>query len=92
MADRDRIIDHDRPLHDRFGGEDGGLWLVDDGLARDRAGGAGVVERERPALHVVRLQLLGACAVDEVVDGPHQVREAELVRVLDDRDDQAVRD
>src|SRR5882762_10470817 len=52
VAHRDSIPDHHRAAHDRFGGQDRGLWLVDDRLARDRSRSAGVVERERAALDV----------------------------------------
>src|SRR6266566_4494628 len=42
VPNRDPLADHHRPAHDRLGGQDGGLGLVDDGLAGDRAGGPGV--------------------------------------------------
>src|SRR5438093_2635877 len=78
-ANPNGVTDHDRAPADRLGAQDRGLGLVDDGLARDRAEGAGVVQREGAAAHVLRPQRLAACPRGEVVDrmrqvdGPHQV-------------------
>src|SRR5439155_1517588 len=82
---RNRILNYNRALDDRFSGQDRGLGLIDDGLARDRAGGAGAAQREGATLDVLRLALLVARPLDEVADWPHQVGEAELICVLPPR-------
>jgi len=61
-------------------------------LARYRTGRTGVVERERAPLNVVRFELLAAGAFDQVVHRPDQVRKTALIRIFDDRDDQAIGD
>src|SRR5207249_1687285 len=53
VADRNRILNYNRALDDRFSGQDRRLGMIDDGLAPDRAGGAGVVQREWSILDVV---------------------------------------
>src|SRR5207244_1419693 len=53
---------------------------------------AGVVEGKSTGLHVLRLELLVARAVDQVVQPDDQLGEPQLVGVLQDRDDQSVRD
>src|SRR3954466_11013638 len=60
--DRDRVVaalvlDHPRPLDERVRAEDRGLRLADDRRPVEGAVAAGVRDRERPALHVVRQQL-----------------------------------
>src|SRR5207248_6863515 len=57
--DRDDVLAHrvlhdPRPLHERIRAEDGGLRLADHGRAVERAVAAGVRDRERPALDLVR--------------------------------------
>src|SRR5437763_900132 len=87
-ADRDRFIDDARPALDGLRGEDGRLRLVDDGAAGEGAVGAGVVQREGAALHVLGLELLVARARRQVVHGARQFRESQVVRVVHDGDDQ----
>src|SRR5207245_10318098 len=69
--------DDNRAGNDCLGGKDRRLRLIDDGLAGHRPGCSGVVERERSALNVVWLELLVAGALDEVVERPDQVGEAD---------------
>ena len=68
--------------------EDGRLRLIDDGRPDDRAEHAGVGDSERALLDLVRTQLLGPGPLTEVVDGPGDAQQRELVGVLDHRDDQ----
>src|SRR5436190_12957899 len=67
-ANPDGVTDHDRSPADRLGAENRGLGLVDDGLARDPAESAGVVQREGAAAHALPPQRLAACARGEVFD------------------------
>src|SRR5262245_15560733 len=85
-----RRLDYDGPLDDRLQSHDPDFWRVDDRLRDDRAGPAGVVERERAALDVLHAQLLAARAIGQVADGLVQSVDAERVRVVDDRHYQAV--
>ena len=80
--------DDGRLLLDRPHAQDRGLGLVDDRRADDRAEDAGVGDRERALLHFVGTQLLGARPLAEIVDGPRQAEERQLVGVLDHRDDE----
>src|SRR5882762_3835472 len=89
---RDAVADDDGATDDRLGGEDRRLRLIDDRLAGDRPRRARVVERERAALHIVRLQLFVARALDEVIEGAYELGEASLVGVLENRDDQSIWD
>src|SRR5881396_1774670 len=89
-ANPDRVTDHDRAPADRLRAQDRGLGLVDDGLARDRAESAGVVQGEGAVTHVLWPERLAACPRGEVVDRMRQVDEPHQVRVLDDGHDQRV--
>src|SRR5436190_5864180 len=91
-ANPDRVTDHDRAPADRLRAQDRGLGLVDDGLARDRAESAGVVQGEGAVTHVLWPERLAACPRGEVVDRMRQVDEPHQVRVLDDGHDQCVRE
>src|SRR6266480_1351778 len=91
-ANPDHVTHHDRAPADRLGAENRGLGLVDDGLARDRAESAGVVQGEGAAAHVLWPEGLVACTRGEVVDRMRQVDESHQVRILDDGHDQRVRE
>ena len=65
QPDRDGVVQNDRPLLDRADADDGDLRLADDRHAEQRAEHAGVRDRERSALHVLRLELLLARARGE---------------------------
>src|SRR5439155_24617866 len=52
------VLDDPRPLDERVGAEDRGLWLADHRRAVEGAVAAGVRDRERAALDVVRHELL----------------------------------
>src|SRR3989442_10909529 len=58
VPDGDGITDHHRPLLHRVERQDGALGRVDDGHADDGTEGAGGGDGERPALDVVRHELL----------------------------------
>ncbi len=64
-----RIFNNDRSLLDGAGGEDSHLRLVDHGRAHDRSERADVGDGERSAGELIRLQLLVACAIRQVVRG-----------------------
>jgi hypothetical protein len=79
VADRDRIVDDHGAFLNRADTEDGDLRLTDDRHAEQCTEHAGVRDRERPALHVLGLQLLGAGAVGEVVDRAGETEDVLLV-------------
>ena len=86
--DGDRVVDDDGPLLDRADAEDRHLRLVDDRHAELRAELARVRDGERPAVHLLGLELLRARALGDVGDGAAQAEQVLLVGVLDHRDDQ----
>src|SRR5581483_10600768 len=93
-ADRDRILailalDHFWTLLDRADAHDRDLRLVNDGRAQQRPENAGVRDRERALFHFLGLEALGARPVREVVQLARNADHAQLIRVLDDRNDQA---
>src|SRR6478672_6053968 len=95
-ADGDRVagqrFDDDRALADRLEGQDADLRRVDDRRRDDRAGPAGVVEREGAALDVVELEAAAAGPVGEIPDLAVEAMDRQPVRIVDDRHDQAVLD
>src|SRR5438477_5309856 len=62
------VLDHPGALDDRVGAEDRGLGLADHGRAVEGSVTAGVRDRERAALDVVRRKLLLAGAPGDVGD------------------------
>ena len=88
-ADSDGVVDDCRPLLRRFGGHNRRLRIVDDGAAEDAAQGAGVVDGESSALHVVQHQAARARPARQVGDGVGQAGDAQAVGVVNHRDHQA---
>ncbi len=85
----DRIADDHCAFCNRADAKNRHLRLIDDRRAEQRAGCAGIGDRERAARDVFRLELLAARARSEV---SHRLRDAsEILRIgmLDDRDDQS---
>src|ERR671922_627313 len=94
-ADRDHVlpelVGHDpRALDKGVGAEDRRLRLADHRRSMEGAVATRVGDRERPALHLVRRELLVAGALGDVRDGPGHPEQVEALGVLDDRDDQAL--
>ena len=92
--DRERVgavghLDDLRPFLDRADAHDRDLRLVDDGRREERAEGAVVRHRERAARDLVRHELLGARPRGQVVRGPREAHEREVVGAPDDRHDEA---
>ena len=85
------VGDHHRPLDDRLGVEDRHLRQVDHRRGHDRAVAAGVRDRERAAADVVGRELVVARLARESLDRLAEPLDAEVLRVVDDRDDQAAR-
>ena len=93
-ADGDGVIaflvgEDDRLLDDGADVEDGDLWLIDDRQSEAGAEDSGIGDGEGAALDLVGLQLLGAGALAQVVEGALQADEAQFVGVLDDRHEQS---
>src|ERR1022692_2513096 len=81
------VGNHDRLFQDSAHAQNRNLRLIDDGHPEFSAKNAGVGDGERPTLHFVGLQLLGAGTLAEVGDGALQSHEAALFGVLDDGHD-----
>src|SRR6266496_1379990 len=93
--DRDHVVaelvlDHPWPLDERVGAEDAGLRLADDRRAVEGAVAAGIRDRERAALHVVRQQLLVARPLRDVRDRTRHPEQVQPFGVLHDGDDEAL--
>ena len=88
-ADGDSVVDDDGPLDDGLGVEDGGLRVIDDALARDGPECARVVDGERSSLHVCYVESVCPCLGREFVDGLSEFRDAEVIGVRDDGDEEA---
>ena len=74
QPDPNHVVDHDRALLDIADAENGHLRLIDDRHAELRTELTGIGDREGAAMHLVRLQLLGARAIGDVRDRPGQIR------------------
>src|SRR5437763_176188 len=59
------VLDHPRALHNGVRAEDRRLWLADHGGPVEGAIATGVGDGERPALDIVRHELLLACALGD---------------------------
>src|SRR5574337_154218 len=93
-ADRDHVVpelvlNDPRALDERVRAEDRRLRLVDDRRPVEGPEAARVRDRERSALDVVRQELLRARPLGEVLDRPRDPREVQVLRIPDDRDDEA---
>src|SRR5215211_6355280 len=84
------VLDDPRPLYDRVRPENRRLRLADHRRPVERPVAAGVRDREGPALDVVREQLLVPRPLGDVDDAPCEAEQVQALRVLDDRDDQAL--
>src|SRR5829696_275282 len=88
-ADSDGVVDDLGALFDNADAEDTYLRLVDDGRSEEAAADAVIGDGECAALHLFRLQLLGARAGRKVVNGTRQTPQIQVLCVLDHRYDQA---
>src|SRR5687767_14938247 len=84
-----RAGDHLRPLLDRTDPENGGSGYGNDRRSHQRPEYAGVRDGERRVLHFLGLEPLRASAAGKVVQLAGEPDERELVRALDDGNDQA---
>ena len=89
-ADRDRVVDHDRPLLDRVERQDPGVRLVDDRHASSEPNGPGFVIVNVAPVHLVGLELLRPRARGEVGDRAREPGDVHRVGVLHHRHDQAL--
>ena len=89
LSNRNRIIDHDRPLLDHTDTEYSHLRLVDDRSARPSAKSTGICDRESPALYLVGFKLLLSRALAEIVDRPRQTKQRLLISASNHRNDQS---
>ena len=85
-----RSRDDDGALRDRLHRDDPDLGDVQDRHHEVRAEVARVVDRERPAAEIIDAQLAGLCPSRDVGDRQVQAVDRELVRIANDRNDQAV--
>ena len=93
LADGDSLAlvltQHHRTLHDGAGADHGSLRRNQNRGVGQGALGTDVGDGEGAAGQVVRLQLLVACTVSDVDDGLGQLRQGHVLRVVDNRAQQA---
>ena len=90
-ANRDCLIDHDGAFLNRSHTENGDLRLMNDRRAEETAESAMVCNRERTALHFLRVQFLRPCTFGEIGHFVAQLRSAVFRSAcLSDRDKEAI--
>src|SRR5712692_8412307 len=87
MADGDGIVsvlvrDDRRFFEDAAHAEDGYLRLKNDGRSELRTVDTRIGDGDGAALHVIGFELLAACALTQVRDGPLQADKAQVLRAF----------